>query len=58
MKTQTRRIDLFGGRIRAYLRGNRAAVTDGERVILWQCIGTAQERQVPRFPTDWGPGAA
>ena len=58
MKTQTRRIDLFGGRIRTYIRGRRAAVANGGPVILWQCIGAAEERQVPRFPTDWGPEAA
>lgn len=56
--SSTRRIELFGGRVRAYINGRRAAVANGGPVILWQCIGAAEERQVPRFPTDWGPEAA
>lgn len=55
--SSTRRIELFGGRVRAYIHGRRAAVANGGPVILLQCIGT-EERQVPRSPTDWGPEAA
>jgi len=52
--TQTRRLVLFGGRVRTYIRGNRAATATSGPVILWQCL---RESDKPR-PRDWGPEAA
>ena len=44
--SSTRRIELFGGRVRAYIHGRRAAVANGGPIILWQCIGSEDKPRV------------